>query len=301
MKTSTSDTLFYRALWRDYFELTKPKVVLLMLITALVGMCLAMPNTFPSAQDLQNAFFGIIGIGLAAASAATINQLVDHNADAIMARTHNRPIPKGRIAPLKALLFALGLGAAGLGLLAFALNILTAVLTFFSLIGYACIYTMYLKRATPQNIVIGGLAGAAPPLLGWTAITGYFDPNALLLVLIIYTWTPPHFWALALHRKEDYAKADIPMLPVTHGNEFTTLLILLYTVLLSVVTPLPYVVHLSGMFYLVTSTLLNMGFLYYAILLKMTNRPLIAIKTFKYSVYYLFLLFAVLLIDHYFQ
>jgi len=292
---SSSDTNIYRLVWRDYYELTKPRVVILMLVTALVGMCLASPGVL----NIKLAVLGIVGIGLSAASAAAINQLVDRRADAIMARTHNRPIPKGRVAPIKAFIFALLLGIAGLGLLALTVNKLTAILTFFSLIGYACIYTMYLKRATPQNIVIGGLAGAAPPLLGWTAISGYFDPNALLLVLIIYTWTPPHFWALALHRKEDYAKANIPMLPVTHGDDFTKLLILLYTILLSVVTPLPYVVHMSSAFYLIASTFLNAGFLYYAILLKMTERPLIAIKTFKYSVYYLFLLFAVLLIDHY--
>jgi protoheme IX farnesyltransferase len=296
MKNTNTDTLIYSTLWRDYYELTKPRVVFLILITAVVGMCLATPN----APDLSIIFYGITGIGLSAASAAAINQLVDRRADAMMARTHNRPIPKGRIAPLKAFSFAILLGIAGLAILTILVNPLTAVLTFFSLIGYACIYTMYLKRATPQNIVIGGLAGAAPPLLGWTAVTGTFDPNALLLVLIIYTWTPPHFWALAIHRKEDYAKANIPMLPVTHGDEFTKLLVLLYTILLSVITPLPYVVHMSGIFYLITSTLLNVGFLYYAVLLKMTDRPLIAINTFKYSISYLFLLFAVLLVDHYF-
>lgn len=281
--------------WRDYYELTKPRVVFLMLATALVGMCLASPGPL----DWWVVLKGISGIGLCAASAAAINQLVDRRADAIMARTYHRPIPKGKIAPGKALLFSVLLGLTGLAILIFTVNWLTALLTFLSLIGYACVYTMYLKRATPQNIVIGGLAGAAPPLLGWSAITGSLDPNALLLVLIIYIWTPPHFWALALHRKEDYAKADIPMLPVTHGDEFTKLLVLLYTVLLSVITPLPYVVHMSGICYLIGSTFLNVGFLYYAISLKMTQTPLIAVKTFKYSIYYLLVLFILLLLDHY--
>lgn len=281
--------------WRDYLQLTKPKVVLLMLITALVGMQLATFNGIP----LPILFFGLTGIGLAAACAAVLNHVVDQNKDKIMMRTHNRPIPQARISQKNALLFAFILGLASMLILAFYVNILTAALSLISLIGYAFFYTVILKRLTPQNIVIGGLAGAMPPLLGWSAVTGEINAGALLLVLIIFVWTPPHFWSLAIHRREDYKKAGIPMLPVTHGIEFTTLCILLYTILLVPITLLPYLVGMSGLIYLVGILLLDIVFIIYAVLLKWYPKPLSAIKTFHFSNIYLCLLFALLLIDHY--
>ena len=281
--------------WRDYYELCKPRVVFLIVFTAIVGMFLATPGMVP----LQPLIFGTLGIGLAAASAAAINQLVDQQADSIMGRTSKRPLPTGHLTNKQALIFAIAIGLFAMVILVWLVNALTAVLTFLSLIGYAVIYTMFLKRATPQNIVIGGAAGAAPPVLGWTAVTGNVDPNSLLLFLIIFAWTPPHFWALAIHKRDEYAKVDIPMLPVTHGVEFTRLHVLLYTIILIIVTLLPYLVGMSGLIYLASAVILNAVFLYYVIRLQSPRQPAIAMKTFGYSILYLMLLFAALLIDHY--
>ena len=288
--TDTADVI-----WQDYLALCKPKVVSLIVFTAVVGMFLATPNMVP--WDVL--IYGIIGIGLAASSAATINHVIDYRIDSIMARTMRRPLPEGKISIVNAIIFAWFLGTISMGILAFLVNTLTAGLTALSLIGYGFIYSMFLKRATPQNIVIGGAAGAAPPVLGWTAVTGTLDPNSLLLFLIIFVWTPPHFWALAIYRRDDYAAADIPMLPVTHGVEFTRLQILLYTILLFIVTLLPYLVGMSGLFYLVGAVLLGAGFLYYAILMRFNHDDRLAMRTFSYSIIYLMLLFAFLLIDHY--
>ena len=282
-------------LWRDYLELTKPKVVLLMLITSLIGMFLATPGLVPWPVLL----FGNLGIGLCAAGAAVVNHVVDRRIDALMARTHKRPIAEGRITPIAALLFALLLALTGQTVLLTFTNPLTAWLTLASLLGYAVIYTGFLKRATPQNIVIGGLAGAAPPLLGWVAVTGQLGAEPLLLVLIIFTWTPPHFWALAIHRKLEYAKADIPMLPVTHGEAYTKLHILLYTLALLAVSLLPFVIRMSGPLYLVCALVLGLRFLHWAWVLYRGAQPHAAIATFKYSIWYLFLLFIALLVDHY--
>ncbi|MBT8435485.1 MAG: heme o synthase [Gammaproteobacteria bacterium] len=280
----------------QYYKLTKPKVVYLIVFTAMVGMLLAADGAVP----LDTFVFGLLGIGLAAASGAAINHVVDEHIDRIMERTRNRPLVSGELDQKSALMFALALGALGITLLLVFINLLTAVLTFFSLVGYALIYTMYLKRATPQNIVLGGAAGAAPPLLGWTAVTGTVDTEALLLFLIIFVWTPPHFWALAIRRREEYAKADIPMLPVTHGVDFTKIQILLYTILLFVVTLMPFIVQMSGLIYLAGALALGIGFLYYAIKLYQDKEPnVIAMKTFGYSIFYLSLLFAFLLADHY--
>lgn len=281
--------------WQDYLTLCKPKVVSLIVFTAIVGMFLATPNMVP--WDVL--IYGTIGIGLAASSAATINHVIDYRIDSVMARTMRRPLPEGKISVINAIIFAWFLGTISMGILAFLVNILTALLTALSLIGYGFIYSMFLKRATPQNIVIGGAAGAAPPVLGWTAVTGTLDPNSLLLFLIIFVWTPPHFWALAIYRRDDYAAADIPMLPVTHGVEFTRLQILLYTILLFIVTLLPYLVGMSGFFYLVGAVLLGAVFLYYAILMRFNHDDRLAMRTFSYSIIYLTLLFAFLLIDHY--
>ena len=278
-----------------YYELCKPRVVALIVFTAMVGMFLASPGLVP----LDLLLTATTGIALASASAAAINHVVDQRIDAMMARTSDRPLPRSRIPAGRALLFALVLGALGLGLLAVAVNLLTAALTFASLIGYAVIYTMYLKRATPQNIVIGGAAGAAPPILGWAAVSGTVDPYALLLFLIIFTWTPPHFWALAIYRRADYARAEVPMLPVTHGTDFTRLQVLLYTVLTAIVTVLPFATHMSGLFYLGGALALNAGFLYYAWRLFRTRSDRVAIRTFAYSIVYLMGIFAFLLIDHY--
>ena len=288
--TDTADVI-----WQDYLTLCKPKVVSLIVFTAVVGMFLATPSMVP--WDVL--IYGTIGIGLAASSAATINHVIDYRIDSIMARTMRRPLPEGRISVVNAIIFAWFLGTISMGILAFLVNTLTAGLTALSLIGYGFIYSMFLKRATPQNIVIGGAAGAAPPVLGWTAVTGTLDPNSLLLFLIIFVWTPPHFWALAIYRRDDYAAADIPMLPVTHGVEFTRLQILLYTILLFIVTLLPYLVGMSGLFYLVGAVLLGAGFLYYAILMRFNHDDRLAMRTFSYSIIYLMLLFAFLLIDHY--
>ena len=280
---------------RDYYELCKPKVVGLIVFTAIVGMFLSSPGLPP----IMAVLFGTLGIGLAAASAAAINQIVDQKVDADMRRTSTRPLPTGHLNNRQALIFAFVIGTIAMFILVAFVNVLTAVLTFASLIGYAVIYTMFLKRATPQNIVIGGAAGAAPPVLGWTAITGSVDPNSLWLFLIIFAWTPPHFWALAIHRRDEYAKVDIPMLPVTHGVEFTRLHVLLYTIILIIVTIFPYLVRMSGLIYLLATLVLNGFFLYYVLKLQKGEQGGIAMKTFGYSILYLMLLFAALLIDHY--
>ena len=270
--------------WRDYLGVCKLKVVALIVFTALVGMFLAVPGMVP----WQPLIFGTLGIGMAAASAAAINHVVDQYADAQMARTRNRPVASGAMTSRSCLTFALVLGALAMWILVQFVNTLTAILTFASLIGYAVIYTLYLKRATPQNIV-----------LGWTAVTGTVDPHALLLFLIIFVWTPPHFWALAIHRRNEYAKVDIPMLPVTHGVQFTRLHVMLYTILLVVVTILPYVTHMSGLFYLAGALGLGAGFLYHAWALMRDESDRQAMKTFGYSIIYLMALFAFLLVDHY--
>lgn len=281
--------------WRDYLELCKPRVVLLMLLTVVVGMYLAAPGWI----DLSLVFASLTGIGLCAGSAAAINHLVDRRIDSIMARTKKRPVALGRVSVVQALYFALIIGILGLAILVVFVNILTALLTFVTLIGYAGIYTGYLKRATPQNIVIGGLAGAAPPLLGWTAVTNQMDPQALLLVLIIFTWTPPHFWALAIYRFEEYKNAQIPMLPVTHGIAFTKLSVYLYTILLIVVSILPFIVGMSGLLYLVGALGLGSRFLFWSYRLYRSENPALAMQTFRFSIIYLMLLFVFLLVDHY--
>ena len=280
---------------KNYLELTKPKVVLMMLITAIIGMLLA-SKSLPS---LYLVIISMIGIGLCASSAATINQIIDRNIDANMARTSNRPLPQGEVTTFNASLFAFALMIVGTAILVSQVNTLTAVLTVASLIGYAFIYTVFLKRATPQNIVIGGLAGAAPPLLGWTSVTNSIDPNALLLVLIIFVWTPPHFWALAIYRKEDYARESIPMLPVTHGVRFTKLQIILYTVLLVLVSLLPYIVLMSGNIYLFSALGLGLFYLYSSIKMYLTDDEEYPMTSFKYSIYYIFLIFFALLVDHF--
>lgn len=280
-----------------YYELCKPRVVYLIVFTAVVGMILAVPGWPP----LTEFIFGTIGIGLAASSAAAINHLLDQRIDKVMARTRNRPLPTGQLGVTQVLVFALVLAVLSMAVLVAWVNVLTAVLTFFSLIGYAIIYTVWLKRATPQNIVIGGAAGAAPPVLGWTAMTGSIDPNALILFLIIYVWTPPHFWALAIHRRKDYAAADIPMLPVTHGARFTRWHILFYTILLVIVTTLPYLTGMSGMLYLAGVTVLNIGFLWYVLLMMQNKDDRLPMQTFGYSIIYLMVLFVFLLADHFLQ
>jgi heme o synthase len=269
--------------------------VQLLVFTAVVGMFLATPGMVP--WDILIA--GSLGIGLAAAAAAVVNQVLDQRIDAQMARTRNRPLPQGRVTERDALAFAMGLGLAGLMVLALFVNALTAALTFASLIGYAVVYTVYLKRATPQNIVIGGAAGAAPPVLGWVAVTNAVDPHALLLFLIIFTWTPPHFWALAIARRTDYERADIPMLPVTHGEELTKSFVIYYTILLLLVTVLPSITGMTGLFYTLGALLLGGGFLFYAFQLKFAPRPDSPMTTFRYSIAYLMALFSFLLIDHY--
>ncbi len=281
--------------WRDYVELCKPRVVLLMLLTVVVGMYLAAPGWV----DIFLLCASLVGIGFCAGSAAAINHLVDRRIDSMMARTKKRPVAHGRVSVSQALWFALIMGVLGLAILIIFVNKLTALLTFITLIGYAGVYTGYLKRATSQNIVIGGLAGAAPPLLGWTAVTNQLDPQALLLVLIIFTWTPPHFWALAIYRYEEYQHAQIPMLPVTHGIQFTKLNIYLYTILLLVVSILPFVVGMSGLFYLIGSLVLGARFLFWAHKLYRTDKPIVAMQTFRFSIVYLMCLFVFLLIDHY--
>ncbi|CAM5197812.1 heme o synthase [Alishewanella longhuensis] len=284
-------------LWRDYLELTKPKVVALLVLTAWVGMVLA-SDSLASWPLLISA---TLGIGLLSAAAAALNHVVDQRIDAQMARTHSRPVARGRVSSKNAIVFACSLALSGFLLLYFAVNPLTAWLTLLSLFGYAVVYTMFLKRATPQNIVIGGLAGAMPPLLGWTAVTGELHGHALLLVMIIFAWTPPHFWALAIHRRDDYARVNMPMLPVTHGIDFTKSAILLYTLLLCLVCLLPYIVGMTGAIYLVGSTLLNLRFLQYAWKLKFAADSSTAMATFKFSIVHLMVLFLVLLVDHYFK
>jgi len=283
--------------WRDYYELTKPRVVMLIVFTAIVGMFLAVPG-WPGGMSL---LLGTLGIGLAASGAAVFNHILDARIDIHMLRTRGRPLPQGRISERKALMFASTLCVISMIVLWSTVNPLTAMLTFFSLIGYAVIYTVFLKRATPQNIVIGGAAGAAPPVLGWTAVTGEIHSSALLLFLIVFIWTPPHFWALAIARKEEYAKVGIPMLPVTHGEAYTRLNILLYTILLAVITVVPYLTGMSGIIYLLTALVLDAVFLYHAIqMMRHPNDLDRAMRTFKYSITYLGFLFAALLIDHYF-
>ena len=281
---------------RSYYHLCKPNVVFMMLITSLIGSLLA---TNGSNFNPLLILISLIGIGLCAASAAAINQVVDQKVDANMSRTSERPIPQGEISSSKAISFAIVIGLIGYAILYRYVNALTAYLTIASLIGYAIIYTVFLKRATPQNIVIGGLAGAAPPLLGWSSITGSIDPNALLLVLIIFAWTPPHFWALAIHRKDEYAKENIPMLPVTHGISFTKLQIILYTIIMLLVSLFPYFVMMSGTFYLVSAIVLGSIFLWYAFRLYVDDSNSLAMPTFQYSIYYIFLIFLALLIDHF--
>jgi protoheme IX farnesyltransferase len=281
--------------WRRYLELTKPRVVALVTFTAIVGTLLASPGVPP----LDALVWGNLGIALAAACAATLNQVLDRRIDEQMARTRARPLPSGQLTERQALVFAAVLGVSAMTILAFLVNLLTAALTFLSLIGYAVIYTVWLKRATSQNIVIGGAAGAAPPVLGWAAVTNGIDPNALLLFLIIFVWTPPHFWALAIARRDEYARAGIPMLPVTHGVAHTRLQVLLYTVLLVVVTLMPFLTRMSGLIYLAAALVLNARFLYYALALKISAREELPMRVFRFSVTYLIWLFAALLVDHY--
>ncbi|PHS14865.1 MAG: protoheme IX farnesyltransferase [Kangiella sp.] len=299
MNEQTINKTNEKAGWKDYLELTKPKVVFLLLITAVVGMFMATPGMVP----LDVLIVATIGIGFASGGAAVVNHIVDQKIDSIMARTHKRPVATGKISDKQAILFAAFLSISSLLTLYFYINPLTAILTVFGLVGYAFVYTMYLKRATPQNIVIGGLSGAIPPLLGWTSVTGgsgEIHPHALLLVLIVFVWTPPHFWALAIFRRDEYAKANIPMLPVTHGIDFTKTNIILYTILLIFAGLLPYLVHMSGLIYLVSSTILGLIFLVYAIRLKLSDDRALAMDTFKYSIQYLLLIFVALLVDHYY-
>jgi protoheme IX farnesyltransferase len=286
-----------KALLQDYLELCKPRVVLLMILTSIVGMCLAPSSTFPFVP----LFLGNLGIALVAGAAAALNHVADQHIDKVMRRTQNRPIVQGKISTRNSIIFASTLCFIGMLVLVFSTNMLTALLTISSLIGYAVCYTLYLKYATPQNIVIGGIAGAIPPLLGWTAVTGSVSPQALLLVLIIYIWTPPHFWALAIHRFDDYAKAKVPMLPNTHGIAFTKLNIVLYTVLLLVATSLPYLIDMSGLIYFIGVSIANLIFLFYVLRLFFSSDRQHAMATFKYSIYYLGILFLLLLIDHYFR
>ena len=281
--------------WQNYLELCKPKVVLLIIFTAIVGMLLAVPGMPP----LDTFVYATVGIGLAASSAAALNHYLDQKADAEMARTKNRPLPTGELNSRNVILFALVLGVLSMAILALLVNMLTAILTLLSLIGYAFIYTIYLKHMTPQNIVIGGAAGAAPPVLGWCAMTDSVAPHALLLFLIIFVWTPPHFWALAIARRKEYAKVDIPMLPVTHGVPFTRLQILLYTILLLIVTLLPYLTGMSGLVYLAVAVPLGFGFIYYAIKMMINKDDKTAMQTFGFSIVYLMIIFAALLVDHY--
>ena len=281
--------------WRDYLEITKYKVVALLTFTAVVGMFLA-SEWIPPWTVLV---FGTAGIALVSGAAAAINQVVDQHIDAVMARTRNRPLPRGHLSTRQVLAFAAILASAGVALLLAFTNVLCALLTIASMLGYAVIYTMFLKRATPQNIVIGGAAGAAPPMLGWIAVTGQLDPGAAVLFAIVFVWTPPHFWALAIHRREDYAKVDIPMLPVTHGVAFTRLHILLYTLLLFIFGLFPYLVGMSGPLYLLGAVVLGGRFLWYALRMFRRKEDSLAMPTFGYSMVYLLALFAVLLVDHY--
>jgi protoheme IX farnesyltransferase len=295
MSAVETSSLQPAASWRDYYELGKPRVVMLIMFTAIAGMFLAAPGLPP----LSALLFGSIGIALAASSAAAINHVLDRRFDEQMARTRNRPLPTGHVTARQALSYALVLAVVSMVLLWGCVNALTAVLTFCSLIGYAIVYTVWLKHATPQNIVIGGAAGAAPPVLGWTAVTGSVDPHSLLLFLIIFTWTPPHFWALAIARRDEYAKAGIPMLPVAYSSDFTRLHILLYTILLVIVTLMPYLTGMSGLIYLAAALVLGGFFLFRAMQLKWRTDASLPMRTFGFSITYLALLFAALLIDHY--
>ncbi len=281
--------------WRDYYEMCKPRVVMLMILTSLVGMFLAVPGMVP----LDILILGNVGIALVAASGAVVNHLIDRKVDAMMRRTVNRPMPQGRVDPAQAAWFAASIGVAGMLIMLIWVNALSAWLTLASFIGYAFIYTGYLKRATPQNIVIGGLSGAMPPLLGWAAVSGSIEPGALILVLIIFAWTPPHFWALAIYRKDEYAKTGIPMLPVTHGEHLTKIHIILYTIIMILVSVLPYLIGMSGPLYLLAALVLGFGFLYWTLLLMFKPKQSTAMDTFRYSIVYLMVLFPVLLADHY--
>ena len=283
------------SLIKNYYELCKPNVVLMMLLCALVGIILASDTLLPLIEILVP----LVGIGLCSGSAAAINQIIDREADAEMARTDKRPIPQGEISVTNASIFAFVIGVLGVLILVYFVNSLTAILTIFALGGYAFIYTIFLKRATPQNIVIGGLAGAAPPLLGWASVTNTIEPNALILVLIIFIWTPPHFWALAIYRKDDYAKQSIPMLPVTHGVAFTKLQIVLYTIILFLVSLFPYIVLMSGAVYLISAITLSSLFLFYSVRLYLSDDDKYAMQTFWFSIYYIFLIFIALIIDHF--
>jgi len=282
-------------IFNQYLALCKIRVVVLIVFTAVVGMFLSVPGWPP----LNALIFGTLGIGLAASSAAAINHLLDRRIDAKMKRTKHRPLASGQLSERNVLTFALSLGAIAMAILFVMVNTLTTILTFLSLIGYAIVYTVWLKRATPQNIVIGGAAGAAPPVLGWAAVTGTLEPQAMLLFLIIFIWTPPHFWALAIYRKEEYALVDIPMLPVTHGAAFTRLQILLYTILLVIVTTLPYLTGMSGLVYLAGVSVLNIGFMWYALRMMVSQDVLLPMHTFAFSITYLMVLFIFLLADHY--
>ncbi|WP_299310860.1 heme o synthase [uncultured Halomonas sp.] len=281
--------------WRDLLTLCKPRVVLVMLVCALVGMALARP-VLPS---LAVVGFGLAGIGLAAGGAAAFNHVVDRRLDALMLRTSRRPLAARRMPSSVALAWATLLSVAGVGLLAWQVNALTAWLTLGSLIGYALVYTAFLKHATPQNIVIGGVAGAAPPLLGWTAVTGQLGPEPLLLMLIIFAWTPPHFWALALHKREEYARAGVPMLPVTHGEAFTRLQVWLYGWLTVAVTLLPFAIGMSGAVYLVGVMVLNARFMWWNFRVWRGRDPRAPLAAFWFSIRYILALFGVLLLDHY--
>jgi protoheme IX farnesyltransferase len=292
-----TETTIKSVSWRNYFDLCKPKVVALLLLTSIVGVVLASP---PGEISLFILVISTLGIGFAAAAGAVINQVVEHENDAKMARTEGRPLPQGKVTQQNAFIFAVMLAVVSVFILTAWINVLTAVLTFASMIGYAVVYTMYLKKATPQNIVIGGLAGATPPLLGWTSVTNSIDPHGLLLVLIIYTWTPPHFWALAIHRRDDYARVNLPMLPVTHGVEFTKFSIVAYTILMILATVFPYLIRMFGLIYLVCALVLGAYFLYMVLHLMFAEKEKTAIKTFVYSINYLMLLFIAMVVDHYF-
>ncbi|MBL6745604.1 MAG: protoheme IX farnesyltransferase [Pseudomonadales bacterium] len=283
------------ATWRDYYEMCKPRVVMLMILTSLVGMFLAVPGMVP----VDVLVLGNLGIALVAGSGAVVNHLIDRKIDVVMKRTHNRPIPQGRVDPLQAGVFAAVIGLAGMAILLLWVNPLSAWLTLASFIGYAFIYTGYLKHATPQNIVIGGLAGAMPPLLGWSAVTGTIEADAVVLVLIIFAWTPPHFWALAIHRKEEYAKSGVPMLPVTHGERVTKIHITVYTAILVVISVIPYFSGMSSLLYLTAALALGAGFMFWSLKLMRNPVPSTAMDTFKYSIVYLALLFVALVVDHY--
>ena len=291
----TEFTSHLTANWRDYYEMCKPRVVMLMILTSLVGMFLAVPGMVP----FDVLLFGNLGIALVAASGAVVNHFIDRKIDIKMKRTHNRPLPQGRVDPRGTIIFAIMIGLMGMAILLVWVNPLCAWLTLASFIGYAFIYTGYLKHATPQNIVIGGLSGAMPPLLGWSAVTGSIEPDALILVLIIFAWTPPHFWALALHRKDEYAKSGVPMLPVTHGEQVTKVHIIAYTGILLVVSSMPYFSGMSGVFFLACAMVLGAGFLFFSWLLMIRPGPTTAMDTFRYSIVYLALLFIALLGDHY--